>query len=60
MKDTEKRMNLKFLVQLVKTSPQPLEILQQVYVHNNLSCTHVFEWHQKFKEGRVVEKFIND
>ena len=32
------------------TPSQALEILQWIYGNNNMSCTHCFEWHKRFKE----------
>ena len=48
----EQRTNLKFLVWLGKTPSECLELLQQVYGNNAMSCTLVFEWHKRFNEGR--------
>ena len=45
----EEQINLKFLIRLRKTSPQVLELLQQEYEDNTMSCSHVFEWQKRFK-----------
>ena len=37
------------------TQSQALEILQQVYKDNTISCTRIFEWHKRFEEGRRGE-----
>ena len=48
--NTEKRINLKFLVRLGKTPLQAFEMLQQVYGKNIMLRKRVFEKHKKFKE----------
>ncbi|KAJ8955180.1 hypothetical protein NQ318_009075 [Aromia moschata] len=48
----EQRMNLKFLVKLGKTFTEAYAMLKEVYGNACLSCTHVFEWFKRFKEGR--------
>lgn len=49
---TEQRTNLKFLARLGKTPSEALNMLQQVYRDETMSCSRVFEWHTIFKEGR--------
>ena len=48
---TEQRINLKILVRLGKTPSDALGMLQEVYGDETMSCSHVFEWHKRFKEG---------
>ena len=48
---TEQRINLKFLVRLGKTPSDALGMLQEVYGDETMSCSRVFEWHKRFKEG---------
>ena len=46
-------VNLKFLVKLKKKSPMEcIKLLKDVYGDNLMSCSHLFEWHKKFSEGR--------
>lgn len=40
----ETRVNLKFLVKVRKTAPEANDTLKQVYRHECLSFTQVFEW----------------
>ncbi|XP_034015775.1 protein GVQW3-like [Thalassophryne amazonica] len=49
---TEQQTNLKFLVQLGKPLSEALGLLQQVCGNETMSCSHVFEWCKRFKEGR--------
>ncbi|KAJ8944432.1 hypothetical protein NQ318_002129 [Aromia moschata] len=48
----EQRVNLKFLVKLGKTFTEAYAMLKEVYRNECLSHTQVFEWFQRFKEGR--------
>ena len=48
----EQQVNLKFLVKLGKKPTECLEMLQNVYGDDCMSCTRVFEWHKHVKSGR--------
>ena len=48
----EQRINLKFVVRLVKTRTEGLKLLPEVYGDDTMSRTRLFEWHRTFKEGR--------
>ena len=50
----EQCANVKFLVKLGKTALETYDLLRIVYGDDCLSCTQVFEWFKKFKEGREV------
>ena len=54
--NTEQQINLKFLVNLGKTPPQTLEMLQQLYEDNTMLSICVFEWDKKIKDGGDVVK----
>ena len=45
-KNTEQRINL-----LILGPIKALEMLQQVYEDNSMSCKRVCEWHKMFEEG---------
>ena len=47
---TEGQINLKILTWLGKSLSQALEMLQQTYGNDTVSCTRIFEWHKWFKE----------
>ena len=48
----EQRINLKFLVHLIKTSTEAPKLLQEVYGDDTMSRTRLLEWHRRFKEVR--------
>ncbi|KAJ8948150.1 hypothetical protein NQ318_009238 [Aromia moschata] len=48
----EQRVNLKFPVKLGKTFTKAYAMLKEMYGNESLSCTQVFEWFKRFKEGR--------
>ncbi|KAJ8963123.1 hypothetical protein NQ318_018588 [Aromia moschata] len=48
----EQQVNLKFLVKLGKTFTEAYAMLKEVYGNECLSCTQVFEWFKRLKEGR--------
>jgi hypothetical protein len=48
----EQRAAYKFCVKLEKTASETFEMLKSAYDEECLSRTSVFEWHQRFKEGR--------
>jgi len=50
---TEQQTNLKFLVRLGKTPTEALRLLQDVYGDDIMSRAGAFEWHRRFKEGRM-------
>ena len=52
----EQRINLKILARLGKTPTEALKLLQDIYGDDTMSRTCLFEWHRRFKEGRVEEK----
>ena len=52
MSTVARRINLKFLAKLGKTSSECFALLQQVYKEETMSRAHVFEWHKRFREGR--------
>ncbi|KAJ8941291.1 hypothetical protein NQ318_000591 [Aromia moschata] len=47
----EQRVNLKFLVKLGKNFTENYAVLKEVYENECSSCTQVFKWFQRFKEG---------
>ena len=46
------RVNIKFLTKLGKSTTETYILLTEVYGDQCLSCTQVFEWFKKFKDGR--------
>ena len=48
----EQRVNIKLLTKLGKSATETYNLLTQVYGDQCLSCTQVFKWFKKFKEGR--------
>jgi len=48
----ELRVNVKFCVKLGKSTTETYDLLKKVYGDECLSCTQVFEWFKRFKEGR--------
>jgi hypothetical protein len=49
----EQRVCIKFCVKLSKSATEILEILREAFGEHSLSWTAVFEWHSRFKIGRV-------
>jgi hypothetical protein len=47
-------VSIKFCVKLGKSAIETLEILCEVFGEPSLSQTVVFEWHSRFKAGRVL------
>jgi hypothetical protein len=45
-------VNIKFLVKLKKTATETFDLLCEVYGENTLSRARVFQWHNRFSEGR--------
>ena len=43
---------MKFCVKLGKSATETYDLLKKAYGDECLSCTQVFEWFKKFKEGR--------
>ena len=50
--NVEQRVNVKFCVKLGKSATETHNLLKKVYDDECLSCTQVFEWFKRFKEGR--------
>jgi len=50
--NVEQRINVKFCVKLGKSATETYDLLKKVYGFECLSCTQVFEWFKRFKEGR--------
>jgi hypothetical protein len=48
----EQCVNVKFCVKLEKSATEMYNLLKKVYGDECLSCTQVFEWFKRFKEGR--------
>jgi hypothetical protein len=44
---------IKFCVKLSKSASETLEMLHEAFGEHSLSWTVVFEWHSRFKAGRV-------
>jgi hypothetical protein len=44
---------IKFCMKLGKSATETLEMLCEVFGEHSLSQTVVFEWHSRFKAGRV-------
>jgi hypothetical protein len=49
----EQRVCIKFCVKLRKSAIETLEMLCEAFGEHFLSLTAVFEWHSRFKVGRV-------
>jgi hypothetical protein len=43
----------KFCVKLAKSATETLEMLREAFGEHSLSRTSVFEWHSRFRAGRV-------
>jgi len=50
--NVEQCINVKFCVKLGKSATEMYDLLKKVYGDKCLSCTQVFEWFKRFKEGR--------
>jgi hypothetical protein len=48
----EQRVNIEFCVKLGKTPTETYEMLQTVYGDEALSHSSVFEWFERFRDGR--------
>jgi len=57
--NVEQRVNLKFCVKLGKSATETYDLLKKVYGDECLSCTQVFEWFERFKEGRERSETIS-
>jgi hypothetical protein len=49
----EQRVCIKFRVKLGKSTTETLEMLPETFGEHSLSRTAVFEWHSRYKAGRV-------
>jgi hypothetical protein len=49
----EQYVSIKLCVKLGKSVTETFEMLHEVFGEYSLSCTAVFEWHSRFKAGRV-------
>jgi uncharacterized metal-binding protein len=49
----EQHVFIKFCVKLGKSATETLEMLHEAFGVHSLRCTEVFEWHSRFKVGRV-------
>jgi hypothetical protein len=49
----EQRVCIKFCVEVGKSAAETLEMLLEAFGEHSLSRTVVFEWHSRFKAGRV-------
>jgi hypothetical protein len=49
----EQRVCIKFCVKLGKSATETLEMLREAFGEHSLSRTAGFEWHSRFKAGRV-------
>jgi hypothetical protein len=49
----EQRVCIKFCVKLGKSATKTLEMLREAFGEHSLSRAAVFEWHSRFKAGRV-------
>lgn len=50
---SEQRANIKFCVLLQKSASETLEMLNQAYGNEAMKKSQVYEWHKRFREGRV-------
>jgi hypothetical protein len=50
----EQRVCIKFCVKLGKSTTETLEMLHEAFGEHSLSQTAVFEWHSRFKAGRML------
>jgi hypothetical protein len=49
----EQLVCIKFCMKLDKSTTKTLEMLHEAFGEHSLSRTAVFEWHSRFKAGRV-------
>ena len=47
----EQRVCIKFCANLGKSATETLEMIQQGFRDQSLSCAQVFQWHAQFKTG---------
>jgi hypothetical protein len=47
------KLSIQFCMKLGKSTTETLEMLCEAFGENYLSRTVVFEWHSRFKAGRV-------
>jgi hypothetical protein len=52
----EQRVCIKFSVKLGKSAKESLKMLREDFGEHSLSRAAVFEWHSRFKTGRVSVK----
>jgi len=50
--NVEQRVDMKYYVKLGKSATETYDLLKKVYGDESLSCTQVFEWFKRFKDGR--------
>uniref|UniRef100_A0A1B6MJV2 Mos1 transposase HTH domain-containing protein n=1 Tax=Graphocephala atropunctata TaxID=36148 RepID=A0A1B6MJV2_9HEMI len=50
---SEQRANIKFCVLLQKSPCETLELLNQAYRDEAMKKSQVYEWHKRFREGRI-------
>jgi hypothetical protein len=53
---SEQRVNIKFLVKLKKSATEAFQLLTEAYGEDCMSRARVFEWHERFSEGRESVK----
>ena len=53
---SEQRVNIKFLVKLKKSATKTFQLLTEAYGVDCMSRARVFEWHERFSEGRESVK----
>jgi hypothetical protein len=49
----DQRVCIKFCVKLGKSATDTLDVLREAFGEHSLSRTAAFEWHSRFKAGRV-------
>ena len=49
----EQRVCIKFCADVGKSATETLEMIQQGFGDQSLSCSQVFQWHARFKTGRT-------
>ena len=54
MSNIEQRYSIKFCVLLGKSATETKTLLEQAYGQDSLGKTMVYEWHRRFREGRVT------
>ena len=52
-KNLEQRINIKFYVKIGNSASETLALLTVAYGEYGMKKSSVFEWHRRFKEGRV-------